>query len=222
MSKQREPRIWIIKKDKVEVAENYFECVQIAEGEYVGNDKVKVIEHSAYQRLIEANKKLENIISKELSENDEFGAEFVIKHILQQDIEDRKEAYDKLDDVNIKLNEKIRELEKANADCISLFLHEERMKAQAAELKLLKDLDSQRQAIVMSAGVKIENLQAERDIYLKALEKIHSNGHTQACIYANEDDDIYVCDCHIDAVDTAFAIIEGKKTKVTITEVVDD
>ena len=58
MSKQREPRIWIIKKDKVEVAENYFECVQIAEGEYVGNDKVKVIEHSAYQRLIEANKKL--------------------------------------------------------------------------------------------------------------------------------------------------------------------
>ena len=114
---------------------------------------------------------------------------------------------------NSNLQEKIRELEKANADCISLFLHEERMKAQAAELKLLKDLDSQRQAIVMSAGVKIENLQAERDIYLKALEKIHSNGHTQACIYANEDDDIYVCDCHIDAVDTAFAIIEGKKLR---------
>lgn len=55
-----------------------------SKGKYLSNgwiEYVDVIDYESYQRLLDANKNLEKIIAKELSENDEFGAEFV--HVIE-------------------------------------------------------------------------------------------------------------------------------------------
>lgn len=76
-------------------------CVNILK--YVADSNhehgLHVIDYESYQRLLDANKKLEKIIAKELSENDEFGAEFVHVNILKDENARLKKANKVLRDV---------------------------------------------------------------------------------------------------------------------------
>ena len=49
MSQENKPREWTIEQDSIEISDNYYQIVQIASGDYIGKEKIKVIEFSAYQ-----------------------------------------------------------------------------------------------------------------------------------------------------------------------------
>lgn len=56
-------------------------------------DSIHLIEYSAFTALQAENERLKSIIAKEMSENDEFGAEYVHVSILKAEIAKLKEAY---------------------------------------------------------------------------------------------------------------------------------
>lgn len=65
------------------------------------------------EKLKEKNKKLLKIIQKELNENDEFGCEFIIKRILQNEIESLKKQNEILKNA---LNEHLEYAEECRQD----------------------------------------------------------------------------------------------------------
>ena len=64
------PREWIIEQDQIQTGECHFEGVQVARGDYVYNEKVIVIEKSAYDQLQSENERLKSELNQKIYEKD--------------------------------------------------------------------------------------------------------------------------------------------------------